>query len=256
MAWSGTWRDVFDDVAAAGYDTVAFDVPPFGFSERPADHDYSRRAQAEHIRATIDTLGIGPVVLVGHSFGGAATVEAAMQEDPSRVIGLALLDAALGLLDPQPSGPPMPWLFAAEPVRNVVMACSFTNPWAIGPGLRAFTFDPANVTDERIALYREPLVLAGTTEAIGHWFVDGLFGDPEGSASSTPEAYRSFARPVLLVWGREDSVTPLAQGAHLHGLFPSSELVILDEVNHIPHVEAPERTLAHLLAFLERVRGD
>jgi alpha-beta hydrolase superfamily lysophospholipase len=34
-AWSETWREAMNAVAAAGYRAIAVDLPPFGYSQRP-----------------------------------------------------------------------------------------------------------------------------------------------------------------------------------------------------------------------------
>src|SRR5690606_27362077 len=39
-AWSETWRDVAVPLGDAGYRVLAPDMPPFGYSHRPADGDY------------------------------------------------------------------------------------------------------------------------------------------------------------------------------------------------------------------------
>lgn len=251
LAWSGTFRPLMERLAARGYHAVAIDLPPFGYSERPAAQDYGRVAQAARIGAVIDAMHLGPVVLVGHSFGGGATVEAAMTLG-ARVRGLALLDAALALGEP-PSAPPLP--YALDATRNAFVASTLTNPAMIAPGLRAFVFDDGIVTPERVALYAGPYATLGTTDAVGHWVVTGLYGDEHGSRSADEASYRALALPTLLVWGREDTITPLAQGEHVASLVPGARLVVLDRVGHIPHVEALAPTADALLDFLASLPG-
>lgn len=249
MAWSETWRDIAEPLGAAGLRVIALDVPPFGFSERPSDMYFSRAAQARIILRFADALRIERFALAGHSFGGGATVEAAFTA-PDRVLNLVLLDVALGLGRPY-SGPPLAGLLASEPVRNAAIAMSFTNPLLTGKGLRDFVHDDALVTDERIALYQRPMVVRGTTRAVGHWFMTGLFGNEAGSRAADLANYRGFDRPVLVIWGREDTVTPLAQGQEIAAAFPRGRLEVLDGVNHIPHVEAPEAVAGLMARFLK-----
>src|SRR5690349_19782402 len=37
-AWSELWRATIDKLAAAGFHVIAFDLPPFNFSDRPGDY--------------------------------------------------------------------------------------------------------------------------------------------------------------------------------------------------------------------------
>ncbi|MGO4350577.1 alpha/beta hydrolase [Rhizobium sp. RAF36] len=249
MAWSETWEPIAGRLGAAGFRVIAPDLPPFGYSERPSSGDYSRNAQARRILAFADALGLKSFVLLGHSFGGGATVETALTR-PDRIDGLVLLDVALGLGHP-PSKPPLAPLFAAPGLREAIMAATFTNPLMIGKGLRDFVDDDdAVATPERIEVYRRPLDVKGTSHAIADWFVTGLFGNEENSRAFKAENYRGFEKPALLIWGKEDSVTPLAQGEEIASLLPKAQLSVLDGVDHIPQIEAPEKTASLIAAFM------
>ncbi|WP_413709882.1 alpha/beta fold hydrolase [Rhizobium sp. Rhizsp82] len=254
MAWSETWAPIAERLGASGFRVIAPDLPPFGYSERPASGDYSRQAQARRILAFADAAGLQQFVLLGHSFGGGATMETALIA-PDRISGLVLLDVALGLGRP-PSKPPLAPLFAAPGLREAIMAATFTNPLMIGKGLRDFVADDdAVATAERIEVYRRPLVVKGTSHAIADWFVTGLFGNEEASRAFKPENYQSFQKPALLVWGKEDSVTPLAQGEEIARLLPKAQLSVLDGVNHIPQIEAPEKTASLIAAFVSSLQA-
>jgi pimeloyl-ACP methyl ester carboxylesterase len=139
MAWSETWAPIAELLGNNGFRVIAPDLPPFGYSERPASGDYSRQAQARRILAFADAAGLKQFVLLGHSFGGGATVEAALTQ-PDRISGLVLLDVALGLGRP-PAKPPLAPLFSAPGLREAIMAATFTNPLMIGKGLRDFVAD-------------------------------------------------------------------------------------------------------------------
>ena len=75
-AWSGFWAKEVTLLGAIGpYRATAFDMPPFGLSDRPKDPDYSRVTQANRILALVDTFEQTPI-MVAHSFGAAAATEA------------------------------------------------------------------------------------------------------------------------------------------------------------------------------------
>ena len=250
MAWSGTWRPLAERIAAAGFRTIALDLPPFGFSSRPADHDYGRVAQAARIRSFLGAMGIDRVVLIGHSFGGGATVEAAMTLGAARVRGLVVIDVALDLENHSQRTPPLGPILGVAALRNAIVASTATNPWMTARVVRSFVFDEAAVTDARVAIYQRPFACSGTTEATGDWLLSGLFRDERAAISHDESAYRAFDIPVLIVWGREDTVTPLAQGAHIAALFPRATLEVLERVNHIPHLEKVDAVAARLRPFL------
>lgn len=252
LAWSKTWYEIAERLAGAGFRVIAPDLPPFGFSERPADGDYSRKAQARLILAFADAMGLESVLLVGHSYGGGATMEAAFSA-PDRIEGLVLLDVALALDSPDGAGL-MSKLFSAPLLGRSLTAATFTNPLMTGKGLRDFIFDDAIVDARRIALYQQPFAVDNTSAEVANWLAGALFGDESGSLAADRANYRNFARPVVLVWGREDTVTPLAQGEAIRALLPRATLVVLDRVNHIPHVEQPEKVAGIIAEFAGTLR--
>jgi pimeloyl-ACP methyl ester carboxylesterase len=249
LAWSDTFRDIAEPLGALGYRVIAPDLPPFGFSERPEVHHYSRAAQAKRINDFAEAIGVERYVIGVHSYGGGAAVEAAFTK-PAPVDGLVLMDVAMttGTIDDRI---PMRWVLDIDPVRDILVSMTLTNPMAIGPGLRAFVYDNSIVTRERIALYRKPMVMSGTTRAIGRWLDTGLLLDESKAASADPARYRSFERPVLVIWGKQDSVTPLIQGEGLASAFPNTTLEVLDGVNHIPHIEKPAEVVRLVDAFMK-----
>jgi pimeloyl-ACP methyl ester carboxylesterase len=123
----------------------------------------------------------------------------------------------------------------------------------VGPGLRFFIENDDIVTAERIALYARPLNVQGTTDAVGNWLLTGLYHDERTSRSADLANYRIFHAPVLVIWGRDDSVTPLDQGEEIAALFPHAQLVVLDGVNHIPQVEAPQSVIDNIGRFMARI---
>jgi len=93
-AWSETWRASMDAVVKAGFRAIALDLPPFGFSERSSGGAFmTRRAGTPYYRV-LDALQIQRAILVGHSFGGGATMEATFLAG-DRVRALVLVDVAL-----------------------------------------------------------------------------------------------------------------------------------------------------------------
>ena len=70
LAWSESWRNTIDPLAAAGYRVIAIDLPPFGLTEKAGPEGYNPPAQARRIAAIMDVLQLKKVVLIGHSFGG------------------------------------------------------------------------------------------------------------------------------------------------------------------------------------------
>jgi pimeloyl-ACP methyl ester carboxylesterase len=149
-AWSGTWFSLVPALERAGYQVVALDLPPFGFSGKSIDADFSRRAQAERIRAVVDAAGAGRAIVVGHSFGGGPALEFALRH-PERVQRLVLVDAALGLQAPAPDpASPACRVLASPALREPLVAASANNPLWSATLLRSFVARKDAVTGERL----------------------------------------------------------------------------------------------------------
>jgi pimeloyl-ACP methyl ester carboxylesterase len=251
-SWGEMWRETLDATGAAGFRTVAVDLPPFGYSERPKGAAYRTQDQALRILGVLDAVGARQAVLVGHSFGGRATLLATLSAQ-DRVKSLVLVDPALGLHQPETRASGLvPALLAVRPVRNALMSVTATNPMFTRRFLSMMIADPAAANDARIAMLQRPLVLEGSTDAMGEWARVFL----TGSDASLREAFAASPprMPVLLVWGSADAVTPLPQGQWLNARIPGSRLVVLDGLGHIPQIESPPRFNAALLAFLAEQR--
>jgi pimeloyl-ACP methyl ester carboxylesterase len=58
--------------------------------------------------------------------------------------------------------------------------------------------------------------------------------------------------PVLVVWGKQDALIPVAYGAALAGEFPKARLVVLDGCGHVPMADCPEAFDAAVIPFLSQ----
>jgi pimeloyl-ACP methyl ester carboxylesterase len=252
-AWSETWRDSMTALAAGGFRSIAIDLPPFGFSEKPAGGSYSLDAQAKRIVGVLDGLGIEKAILIGHSFGGGPTVEAALM-NPGRIASLVLVDAALGLdAGPGESSMLQDVLLGVTPLRDAVAATTITNPMFTRRFLKMFLFRKDAATDARTAIYQRPFVVEGSTRAVSAW-LPAFLSSKQAARSLDPKAYAALTMPVSLIWGAQDTVTPLSQAEHLKQLMPHAELSVLNDIGHIPQVEDPARFNEALLNFLTKHR--
>ncbi len=60
-------------------------------------------------------------------------------------------------------------------------------------------------------------------------------------------------QPTLLLWGRQDNVTPPSVAEEFHSLLPNSELRWIEKCGHAPMIEQPVAFAEGVRAFLERL---
>ena len=59
--------------------------------------------------------------------------------------------------------------------------------------------------------------------------------------------------PTLLIWGKQDAVTPPFVGEKFHDLIKGSKLYFLDQCGHAPMMEKPEEFNQILRGFLQEL---
>jgi pimeloyl-ACP methyl ester carboxylesterase len=74
------------------------------------------------------------------------------------------------------------------------------------------------------------------------------------SRPDSSDVLRSFDRPVLVVVGREDVITPLPDANRMASLAPRSTLVEIPDAAHLSNVERPEVFNTSAAAFIENLQ--
>jgi pimeloyl-ACP methyl ester carboxylesterase len=239
-----SWREVIQPLAR-DHTVIAPDFPGHGGSA-PGGGDYSIGGLAAGLRDLLLTLGHERATLVGHSLGGGVAMQFAYQY-PEMVERLALVSS--GGLGPEVT----PILRAAALPGADVFISTTAAPAArigsvIGRGLGLVGLRPGTDVAEVARGYasladadRRAAFLASVRAVIG---TGGQLID------AADRLYLAEGLPVLIVWGSRDPIIPLRHAEDAHRAVPGSRLEILDDVGHVPQLEAPGRFLVALEAFL------
>ncbi|MCP4001016.1 MAG: alpha/beta hydrolase [Gammaproteobacteria bacterium] len=211
------------------YYTLALDMPGFGLSDKPDDHDYSNASQANIIKGFIKALGLKQVVIGGHSMGGAHAVHVAI--DAPEAVGAILLNPGIITTGVPPVTQylffPLPRIaaktFADRQFRERFIKNSFVNPELI----------TEEVMDELMLVNKTEGYMDGATQLMSYYV-----------AGNEIEMLDDLHVPVLIVWGAQDSNKPAGEAEQLQGLIANSKLVLVDDAGHYVHVEAPEESAA------------
>jgi pimeloyl-ACP methyl ester carboxylesterase len=199
------------------FHVFAPDLPGFGESQRPAGADYSIPMQVEAVRAFMEAKGVRRARVAGISMGGWIVSRLA-GEHPESVERLVVVDAA-GMRPERPDIPAEVLLPRDEEgVRRLVAAVRHNAP--VPP-----SFVARDILSRRL---REEWITRRALESMraGRDWLNGTLGRAD--------------MPVLVVWGRQDALIPVAYGAGLAAEFPRAELAVLDGCGHVPMADCPE----------------
>jgi len=229
-----TWHSVVPKLAMS-HRVIAIDLKGFGRSARPPG-DYSPSAQAALVLGVMDALKVPRATIVGHSWGGSVALSLArMARD--RVQRVAIYG---GFVFDEQVPPYLRW-GQVDGLGDLVFAMSFRER----PDerlARAF-YDPDRLEERYVERVIEDLERPGTIAA-SLAAVEGM--DFAGLVAALPEV----TQPALLLWGREDRVSPPVYGERLASLLPRARLIVYPRCGHFPHVEALEASTQALLTFL------
>jgi pimeloyl-ACP methyl ester carboxylesterase len=186
---------------------------------------------AEDLAAVLDHLGVEEFVLAGLSMGGQIAMEC-LRHFPGRIRGLVLADT-----------------FPAAETEEGKAGRRALADRLVREGMKGYADE---VLDRMIAPYN--------THAAAHVHRMMCATDPEGAAAALrgraerpdyTSTLRAVSVPALVVVGRDDTYTPVADAEAMHALLPHSTLVVVERAAHLPNLERPEDFDAALGAFLD-----
>jgi uncharacterized protein (TIGR04551 family) len=234
------WAQV-QPYVAVHHRVIAIDLAGFGWSSRPEDADYSPAGEARLVWAVLDQLGVADVAVVGHSWGSSVALEMAVQH-PARVRRVALYDAYV--YDEQ-----VPSFFRwaeLDGLGELLFGLFYTQ--RIEDRAPLAYYDERWVTQDRVERVERELDKPGTTAA-------ALAVAREHHFAELHDQLRTFTKPVLLLWGEADQVTPLVFGQRLANELSNATLKTYPRCGHIPMVEAHVQSTRDLVEFLDEGFG-
>ncbi len=178
-----------------------------------------------HVDEFVQFKGYKEVNLVGNSLGGHVAILFALGRPD--IIRSMTLTGSSGLFE-APLGSTFPKRGNYEFVQKKTES-TFFDPAVATKDLVDEVYDIVNDRNKAIR------VIAIAKSALRH---------------NVGERLVQIQRPVLLVWGKHDTITPAFVGEKFHELLPQSRLFILDKCGHAPMMEHPEEFNRLLREFL------
>jgi len=234
-----TWDALADDLDDE-FRVLRPDLPGHGLSGGNAENDYSNAALVTFVGDFIEAVDADAPILVGNSLGGLAAWRFAAAE-PNTVGGLVLL---------APGGVPHNGV-GDEPLPVPAMMKAYLNhaPEAgVKMALSAMHANPARVTDESAAQFRDLMRIPGNADAFVARAAQFTLPEPADDMAK-------IAVPTTILWGVQDVVLPIAQADVFAANIAHAAIIRLDDVGHMPQSEAPDQVAAAIRAIAAQIQN-
>ena len=206
------------------YNVIAPIMPVF---ELPLRH-VSVAGLVDFMVGFVDFKKLSKFHILGNSLGGHIAILYALKE-PSHVLSI-ILTGSSGLYE-KAMGTTFPRREDKEYIRKKIQS-TFYDPASASDAMIDEVFAAVN---DRGKVIR---AISMAKSALRHNLADKL-----GQINT----------PTLLIWGKQDAITPPFVGEKFKELLPNSTLFFIDKCGHAPMLERPEEFNKYLTDFLNKL---
>ncbi|MDQ0465003.1 pimeloyl-ACP methyl ester carboxylesterase [Caulobacter ginsengisoli] len=238
-AWGATARML----AERGYHAIAMDLRGHGDSGWSPEGDYGLMTFGADVSAAIESIG-RPVVLVGASLGGMASLLASAKAAPGQVRALILVDITPV---PRPSG--------ADGIRGFMSASpnGFADLDEVADAVAAYLPHRRRPSDPR-GLMKNLRERDG--RLYWHWdpaFIEGTFQDRSLTTNAMAEGARAITAPTLLVRGENSELVGPEDVVAFRQIMPHAEIITVPGARHMVAGDQNTEFGAALLDYVQRI---
>jgi pimeloyl-ACP methyl ester carboxylesterase len=243
-----SWETTAPALQALGYEVIALDIPPFGYSDKSPGVNASVTARAALLLQWIDeNFPSRKWHLVGHSMG-AGIVQAMALMKPEKAASVIFVAGAVFnevKLNETRSRSLLHFRLVQALAGNLAETHFITRRRIAKLLESAYGSKPA---PEAIEAYYRALKMPGTARAI-------LAGSTHSFEIQSLNA-SNLELPVLAIWGENDTWVPLASRQKVLERLPNVRLEIIPDTGHNPMETHHGEFNKHLLDFLLKISED
>jgi pimeloyl-ACP methyl ester carboxylesterase len=215
-----------------------YDLIGYGQSDK-SPGDVSLGIQNQILDQLIDHWSLDDPFIIGHDFGGTT------------VLRTHLINARtfrkIVLIDPVAVSPWGSPFFKHVNAHEAAFAGvpDYIHEAIVRAYIKTAAFKP--IDDATLDMIVLPWIGPGGKEAFYRQIA-------QANSSFTDEIqplYGKISKPVLIIWGREDTWIPLEKGKALHEMIPESLFNVISDAGHLVIEEQPDRTLEKIRPFLQ-----
>ncbi len=241
-------RQPLGEMLANNHRVILVDRPGHGWSTRARAEDSTPAIQGRMIDEALEKLGVGPAILVVHSWSGALGARMAL-DYPQRVAGLVMLAP---VAYPWPGGVGWYNKVVTTPVIGPLLAYTITLPLGLfltEPGARG-VFLPQVMPDGYVGDTATPLLLRPRAFLANARDLVTL----KATVAEQAPRYADIKVPTVVISGEIDkTVTTNIHSRPFAKAVPNAKLIVLPDVGHMVQNAAPELVISEIEAMIGEI---
>jgi len=214
-----------------------YDLVGYGQSDK-SPGNVSLVIQNQILDRLLDHWGLDNPAIIGHDFGGTTVLR-------THLISGRDFDKMV-LIDPVAISPWGSPFFKHVNAHEAVFAGvpDYIHEAIVRAYIKTAAFKPL---DEAIA---DRIILPWTESGGKTAFYQQIAQANSGYTDEVQPMYEKITRPVLILWGREDTWIPIEKGEILHEMIPNSLFYEIADAGHLVIEEQPEQLIKKIRPFL------
>jgi pimeloyl-ACP methyl ester carboxylesterase len=250
------WETTIEALTREGFRVIVPDQIGFGKSSKPRHFQYSFHQLAQNTRMLLDTLEVEKTAVLGHSMGGMLATRFALMFP--EVTEKLILENPIGLEDYKLKVPykPVEWWYESEldktyeDIKNYQRTNYYDNNWkdSYNEWVNLLAGWTLNSDYETIAWNSALVYDMIFTQPVVHEF-DEL--KPETLLIIGTRDRTALGKSLVSEETRQTMGLYNKLGKKTQKAIPNAELVELDDIGHLPHIESFDRFITPLLEFLK-----
>jgi pimeloyl-ACP methyl ester carboxylesterase len=228
---SKDWTDIVKEFAKY-YHTIAVDLPGFGKSQGKLEEYVTPDTYANFLYRVADIYAKSKVIYIGHSMGGAIGLRY-LRKYPDQVDKVVLINVA-GILQKS--------VYTKQLVLENLLHKKEKESYIETLGKSTLRSIAGDLLGDLLEV-ADNLSLIKEIKMQDPEFRKFVFEDDIGTQAALGLIHTDFSRdlkeikkPILLIWGSEDQVSPLRTGYLLNYHLKHSKLITISGEGHTPHI--------------------
>jgi len=233
------WREWMKELPN-DFELIAMDLPGFGLTGPHPKRAYSTEMSIKFLDDFLTKIGVDTFHIAGNSMGGGIAWAYTLAH-PERVKKLVLVDASGYPRDSKQTKTISGFKILRYKFLHGLIT-KITPRSIIKQSLEGTYVDQKFANEQEVDLYMDMIRRAGNRQVL----ID---------RTKTPRKNRSgliknIQHPTLIMWGDKDIIIPVSNAQKFHQDLPNSELVIYENVGHLPMDEVGAQSAKDVRQFL------